>query len=48
MRAVFDTTNLGLGKLFILTALFSVFIFVVGVPRFPKKPYIADADKAIK
>ena len=48
MRVVFDTTNLGLGKLFILTALFSVFIFVIGVPRFPKKPYIADADKAIK
>ena len=42
MRAVFDTTNLGLGKLFILTALFTVFIFVIGVPRLPKKPYIAD------
>ena len=47
MRAVFDTTNLGFYKFFALVPPI-IFIFVIGVPRLPKKPYITDEDRAIK
>ena len=42
IRGAFDITDLGFGfKLFILVAPI-MFIFVIGVPILPKKPYIAD------
>ena len=48
IRGAFDIANLGFGfKLFILVAPI-MFIFVIGFPRLPKKPYITDEDKAIK
>ena len=47
MRALFDTKNLGFEKVFILLAPV-IFIFSLGVPRLPKKPYITDEDKVVK
>ena len=47
MRALFDTKNLGFEKVFILLAPV-IFIFAIGAPRLPKKPYITDEDKVVK
>ena len=47
MRAVFNTKNLGFESVFILIAPI-IFIFVIGFPRLPKKPYIVDEEKVVK
>ena len=44
----FDFTSIGFGYRFVLTIIVWTSLFIIFVPKLPKKPYITDENKVVK